>query len=153
VRQTDSSLLDEWESLTSGELSVQEVRPSLVTAPRPVTGNVRAFRVLVRNAMFRRVELLARSRYPELTALDPDVDWAESFAGYWAEHSSLPTDADARGPALLMIDDSADPWQVTQILHDPEGYHDWRLHAEIDLAGSDEAGEAVVRITSLGRLG
>jgi superfamily II RNA helicase len=76
VRQTDSSLLDEWESLTSGELSVQEVRPSLVTAPRPVTGNVRAFRVLVRNAMFRRVELLARRRYPELTALDPDVDWA-----------------------------------------------------------------------------
>ncbi len=153
VRQTDSSLLDEWESLTSGDLSGQEVRPSLVTAPRPVTGNARAFRVLVRNAMFRRVELLARRRYEELAALDPDVDWAESFGPYWAEHSSLLTDADARGPGLLIIDDTADPWQVTQILHDPEGYHDWRLHAEVDLAGSDEAGEAVVRIDSLGRLG
>jgi hypothetical protein len=103
--------------------------------------------------MFRRVELLARQRYQELAALDPEVAWAESFAAYWEEHPSLLTDADARGPGLLLIDDDADPWQVTQILHDPEGHHDWRINAEVDLAGSDEAGEAVVRVVSVGALG
>ena len=153
VRQTDSSLLDEWEALTSGEATVEEVRPSLVSAPRPVTGNARAFRVLVRNAMFRRIELLARRRYDSLAELDPDLDWAAAFAGYWREHQTLLTDADARGPGLLVVDDAADPWRVTQILHDPEGHHDWRITAEVDLAASDEAGEAVVRVSGLGPLG
>src|SRR5512142_3222675 len=57
VRQVDSSLLDEWENLRAGDPdeAVREVRPG-DRAPG-VTGNPRAFRVLVRNAMFRRVEL------------------------------------------------------------------------------------------------
>src|SRR6266480_28308 len=60
VRQVDSSLLDEWERLRSGE----DAAPGgarLEAAPPPVTGNKRAFRVLVRNELFRRVRLAARS--------------------------------------------------------------------------------------------
>jgi hypothetical protein len=41
---------------------------------------------------------------------------------------------------------------VRQIFDDPEGDHDWGISAEIDLAGSDEAGEAVVRVTDVGAL-
>ncbi|MGZ5370786.1 DEAD/DEAH box helicase, partial [Aeromicrobium sp.] len=61
VRQTDSSLLDEWEQLIAPDVDLAEVRPMAdgSAPPRPVTGNTRAFRVLVRNAMFRRVELAA----------------------------------------------------------------------------------------------
>ena len=59
VRQTDSSLLDEWEQLVDPDRpEVVEVTPAAVAT---ITTNVRAFRVLVRNAMFRRVELLART--------------------------------------------------------------------------------------------
>ncbi len=43
--------------------------------PPPVTSNVRAFRVLVRNALFRRVELAARRRWFELGELDGDGGW------------------------------------------------------------------------------
>ena len=63
VRQVDSSLLDEWEKLAAGDDAVEEGRPALDTGPAGVTRNVRAFRVLVRNALFRRVELAALRRW------------------------------------------------------------------------------------------
>jgi hypothetical protein len=155
TRQVDSSLLDEWEKLASGDdLDPADlVRPPLEsTAPPPVTRNVRAFRVLVRNAMFRRVELAARRDWATLAELDADAGWdadawEDAMAPFWSEHPTLLTDADARGPGLLMIDDTTEPgvWQVRQILHDPEGFHDWAFLASVDLAASDEAGYAVVR--------
>jgi hypothetical protein len=156
TRQVDSSLLDEWEKLAAGDDLDQAdlVRPPLdATAPRPVSGNARAFRVLVRNAMFRRVELAGRRDRATLGELDRDAGWdadawEDAMAPYWDEHPTLLTDADARGPALLMIDDSTEPgvWRVRQILHDPEGYHDWAFLASVDLAASDEAGYAVVHL-------
>ncbi|MFZ1409930.1 MAG: DUF3516 domain-containing protein, partial [Micropruina sp.] len=69
TRLTDSSLLDEWASLTT--LSGEKVDASDVPPPnRSVTGNVRAFRVLVRNAMFRRVELASRDDVDGLAGLE-----------------------------------------------------------------------------------
>jgi Domain of unknown function (DUF3516) len=122
----------------------------------PVTANRRAFRVLVRNALFRRVELAARRRYDELGELDAaggwDADrWAGALAGYFAEHTELLTGADARGPALLLIDEGPERWQVRQILDDPAGHHDWGISAEIDLAESDRTGTAVVTVTAVDR--
>ena len=158
TRQVDSSLLDEWEKLAAGgDLDPADlVRPPLETESRPVTGNARAFRVLVRNAMFRRVELAARRDWTELGELDGDAGWdadawRDAMAAYFEEHQTLLTDADARGPGLLMVDESGEPggWQVRQILHDPEGFHDWALLASVDLAASDEAGSAVVQLDDI----
>jgi hypothetical protein len=92
VRQVDSSLLDEWEMLAAGEDSGGVEQKPLDDKPKPVTGNLRAFRVLVRNAMFRRVELAARRRYTELGELDAesgwDVEaWREAMAEYFDEHA------------------------------------------------------------------
>src|SRR5690606_25407732 len=77
VRQTDSSLLDEWEELIAPGADPADVRPQATGAdsPRPLTANVRAFRVLVRNAMFRRVELAAFGRWTELGQLDSEDGW------------------------------------------------------------------------------
>jgi superfamily II RNA helicase len=156
VRQVDSSLLDEWERLTSPEPETPEPR---VHDERPpaVTTNIRAFRVLVRNAMFRRVELAALRRHDLLGELDEaagwDADrWSAAMAGYWADHDVLMTGQDARGPALLVIDEEPGRWVVRQIFDDPAGDHDWGISAEVDLAGSDQAGEAVVRVTRVDRI-
>ena len=154
VRQVDSSLLDEWEQLRdpSGELaSAAPVRP------QAVTGNPRAFRVLVRNALFRRVELAALGRYAELGGLDADAGWdaaawEAAIEPYFEMHDEIGTGADARGPALLIIDEGADRWRVRQIFDDPASDHDWGISAEVDLAGSAEAGEAVLRVTEVGQL-
>jgi hypothetical protein len=122
-----------------------------------VTGNARAFRVLVRNALFRRVELAALRRWDELGSLDAehgwDADaWADALQPYFAAYDEIGTGPAARGPALLMIEQGRDRWTVRQILDDPDGDHDWGINAEVDLAASDAAGAAVVRITDVGQL-
>jgi superfamily II RNA helicase len=155
VRQVDSSLIDEWERLRNPT----DPDTPVVADDRPpaVTGNLRAFRVLVRNAMFRRVELAALRRYDELGELDAgsgwDADaWADALDGYFAEHDEIGTGPDARGPALLMITQERERWLVRQIFADPAADHDWGISAEVDLAASDEAGAAVLRVTDVGQL-
>jgi superfamily II RNA helicase len=154
VRQVDSSLLDEWERLRnpldSGSDPAAE-RPALVTA------NLRAFRVLVRNALFHRVKLAALGHYDELGVLDADSGWdASAWAavldGYFEVHDEILTGPDARGPGLLIIDQRPGSWAVRQIFDDPAGDHDWGISAVVDLAASDEAGSAVLRITDVGQV-
>ncbi len=154
VRQVDSSLIDEWERLAN---PVDEPSSRMDDTPPAVTGNVRAFRVLVRNALFRRVSLAALHRYHELGELDGEDGWdanawAEAMAGYFEQHGELGTGAQARGPAMLIIDTGSERWRVRQIFDDPASDHDWGISAEIDLAESDRAGAAVVRITDVGQL-
>jgi superfamily II RNA helicase len=154
VRQVDSSLLDEWEQLRDPSGALAEAAP---VRPQAVTGNPRAFRVLVRNALFRRVELAALGRYAELGELDADAGWdaaawEAAVEPYFEVHDEIGTGADARGPALLIIDEGADRWRVRQIFDDPAGHHDWGISAEVDLAASAEAGEAVLRVTEVGQL-
>ncbi|MDQ3053049.1 MAG: DUF3516 domain-containing protein, partial [Actinomycetota bacterium] len=157
VRQVDSSLLDEWAEL----LNPTKPEPSLSAVPDdrppPVTANVRAFRVLVRNAMFRRVELSALRRYADLGELDAESGWDAATWGtvlesYFEVHDQIGTGPDARGPGLLMIDELADRWVVRQIFDDPAGDHDWGISAEVDLAASNEAGVAVITVTAVNEL-
>jgi hypothetical protein len=67
-------------------------------------------------------------------------------------HDEIGTSADARGPALLIIDVQPGRWVVRQIFDDPAGDHDWGISAEVGLAASDEAGVAVPRVTAVGQL-
>ena len=154
VRQVDSSLLDEWEQLTHPEAAPAV---TLDAVPPPVTANARAFRVLVRNALFRRVELAAGRRFDDLGALDEAAGWdaprwAATLGAYFAEHDSIATGPAARGPDLFVVDEGPGRWRVRQILDDPAGYREWAIVAEVDLADSDEAGEAVLKVVDVGRL-
>ena len=152
IRQTDSSLLDEWEQLRAGGGVVVAPVHALDEQPPPVTANTRAFRVLVRNALFRRVELAAAHDWATLSELDSEVEWATSLAPYFTEHAEIQTGANARGPHLLMIDELPGRWLVRQIIDDPAGDHDWGFSAEVDLARSDAEGEAVVVVTAVDQL-
>jgi len=156
VRQVDSSLIDEWERLRNPD-DVEAVAESLADRAPAVTTNPRAFRVLVRNAMFRRVTLAALGRYAELGELDAesgwDADaWADAIDPYFDEHDEIGIGPNARGPKLLLIEEGRDRWLVRQIIDDPAGHHDWGISAEIDLAESDTVGAAAVRITAVGPL-
>ncbi len=156
VRQVDSSLLDEWTELlnpSKPEVTARE----LDERPPAVTSNTRAFRVLVRNALFRRVELSALRRYADLGELDAEsgwdaAAWKVALDSYFDVHDQIGTGADARGPDLLMIDQLAGKWLVRQIFDDPAGDHDWGISAEVDLAASDEAGVAVITVTGVDEL-
>ncbi|MFC4632203.1 DEAD/DEAH box helicase [Promicromonospora alba] len=180
VRGVDSSLLDEWERLanpvdddadlvTDGELA-----DAGAEAPaRPVTGNPRAFRRLVRNAMFRRVELIARESYGALAALGGGWDadaWADALDPLFEEQGddAVGFGPEARSGALLTILEpgaelpgSADgdavrveagTWWVRQVLDDADSNRDWAFTALVDLAASDEAGEVVLTVLGVGQI-
>jgi superfamily II RNA helicase len=158
VRQVDSSLIDEWERLRDPDVGADTGAGPVDDRPPAVTGNARAFRVLVRNALFRRVELAALRRYDELGGLDAEAGWdadawEDALEPYFAEHGEIGTGPDARGPKLLLIEERPGRlWAVRQIFDDPAGDHDWGISAEVDLAASDELGAAAVRITEVGLL-
>ena len=187
VRGVDSSLLDEWERLanpvdddadlvTDGELA-----DAGAEAPaRPVTGNPRAFRRLVRNAMFRRVELVARESYNALASLGGGWDadaWADALDPLFEEQGddAVGIGPEARSGVLLTIldpgaelpgrtgGDSTGPdgetgrveagtWWVRQVLDDADRNHDWAITARVDLAASDEAGEVVLTVLGVGQI-
>ncbi|MEV5376374.1 DUF3516 domain-containing protein [Streptomyces nondiastaticus] len=159
VRQVDSSLLDEWEQLANPEEESAEEAQDRADQVKPVTANARAFRVLVRNALFRRVELAALDKVGELGEMDADSGWdedrwAEAMDAYWDEYDDLGTGPDARGPKLLRIEEKPEDglWRVRQTFADPNGDHDWGITAEVDLTASDEEGRAVVRVLEVGQL-
>ncbi|PFG37759.1 helicase-like protein [Flavimobilis soli] len=171
VHGTDSSLLDEWERLAN---PVDDDADTLTgdgplsgtgaEAPaRPVTGNVRSFRVLVRNAMFRRVELASREAYSTLGALDAaagwDADaWADALDPMFEEYGddAIGITGAARSPKLVEITEQVDGdprrWAVRQVLDDPDGDRAWHIRAVVDLDASDEAGEVVLQVTEVGTL-
>jgi len=155
VRQVDSSLVDEWEAMTNPQ-DLDPAAPVVPPAPPSVLTNRRAFNVLVRNELFRRVQLAALQRDDELETLDPEVDWPGVLDRYFAEHDEILTGGAARSSALVSIDEAdaaaTGVWKVEQTIDDPAGDHDWRIRGEIDLAASEEAGTAVLRITEVLRL-
>lgn len=159
VRQIDSSLFDEWAAMGEpGNAAADdggEVRPP--AAETGVTANTRAFTVLVRNAMFRRVDLAAREDVETLGEMDADSGWNKhrwqsALDEYYDEFDEIGTGPDARNPAMLLIEKTAEKWTLRQIFDDPQGNHDWGISAEVDLPASDEAGYAAVRVTGVDRL-
>jgi hypothetical protein len=153
--QVDSSLIDEWERLRNPACLGRGRGGGVGREAARGHRNVRAFRVLVRNALFHRVGLAALRRYDELGELDAEAGWdAEAWAAalepYFDEYGELGIGPDARGPAMLMIETGPRTWRVRQIFDDPDGDQDWGISAEVDLAESDAAGSAVVRVLDVG---
>ena len=164
VRQVDSSLLDEWELLSHPEEIAEALargeRPSAAVArrePAALTANARAFRVMVRNACFRRVELAAKRDWATLGALDEAAGWdaahwAAALEPYFAEQTSIGTGAAARASVLWQVEEQGRRWRVRQVLDDPDQHHEWAIVAEIDLDLSDRQGEAALRPLGVERL-
>src|SRR5690606_16415542 len=120
----------------------------------------RAFTVMVRNALFRRVQAAAFERYDELDELDGGSGfggdrWRDALDGYFAEYDDIAVDAHARSAKLVDIDRSAatdGEWRFRQTLLDPQGDLDWGIEGTVDLTASEELGEPVVRVTRVGPL-
>ncbi|PRI09999.1 DEAD/DEAH box helicase [Leucobacter massiliensis] len=178
VRQVDSSLIDEWEQLASpdpealdrarellglgaGGAGAAEAAAAIAPPARSVLANERAFLVMLRNALFRRVQAAAFERYGELAELDGprgfgEQRWRDALAGYYAEYDEIRIDAEARNAGLLEIDRSdaaSGQWRFRQVLLDPAGDRDWGIEGVVELAESEAEGEPVLRIERVAPLG
>lgn len=139
VRSIDSSLLDEWEALADGRVTLDEL--DLLADDDATSGeeaafgadedgnvaftrNKHALRKAIRNAMFRRIEALDRDDYDLLDRLDGadgwDGDrWADAMDPYWDVYATLGTSMDSRSDRFFSI------------LEDPS-------YADLLQAGADE---------------
>jgi superfamily II RNA helicase len=144
LRQTDSSLLEEWESLHDprGPKPVpREGKESAATFQR-LTDDPRALAGRVRTELHRVVKLLAARRYDEAVAQihNPDSAWtaarvATEMQSYWDMHGSIITTPESRRPHLTtMRPDGDEALRVAQRLLDPAGDDDWVVEARVDLA-------------------
>ena len=166
VKQTDSSLLEEWEDLVAGD--IEELRKDMESiappAPPRLTDNTPVFRVMVRNALFQRVRLFGDEQDARLAELSGDLsadDWADALDAYFDDHEDIDDSAAARGPELFRVA-TAPPvpapleltgarwWAVRQVLKDHDGDLDHGINAVVDLDASDEAGHPVIRVVSVG---
>ena len=153
VRSIDSSLVDEWEN--AGAAANAETAALNAAAPGArdaVVEDRRGLTVLVRNAMFRRVQLMDLDRPEDLGALDKDWgygvhEWEDALDDYYDAHEYVNTDAQARSSELFMLDDSHErdehTWKVRQIIDDSDGDHDWAIEGVVDLDATQESGEVV----------
>ena len=153
VRSIDSSLVDEWENAGT-DTDASEAAANLATpgAKQAVVEDRRGLTVLVRNAMFRRVQLMDLDKPDELGALDKDWgygvhEWEDTLDDYYDEHEYVNIDAKARSGELFILDESKEnsehSWKVRQIIDDSDGDHDWAITGTVDLDTTQSSGEVV----------
>lgn len=179
IRQTDSSLLDEWEALAHPDQAPRDVPTHAPPPPpRPLSQQTRAFEVMIVNAMFARLQAISRDDLIALVRIEDEaaqrldspravvmgrMQWDDAMEMYYADHDDLLMDADARSRDLISIgpeqvgepagtDLEARIRGVRQTLHDPAGDHDWMIDAIVDCDASDDCGALVLAATALHRL-
>lgn len=158
IRQVDSSLIEEWAQMGDEDtpISQEDLERELAFGtedPTALTANRRAFTIMVRNLMFRLVELFAWEKEERLSELldyldrEDRPDWDAELDAYFDEYADLDTGQDARSNEYFSLTQDGRMWTARQIIKDPEGENSFQLLATIDLDASDEAGE--VRLARL----
>nr|WP_274705893.1 DUF3516 domain-containing protein [Corynebacterium marquesiae] len=157
IRQVDSSLVDEWAQMAGEDSPIDQdtVDRELafgVEDPTALTANRRAFTIMVRNYMFRLVQLFALEKEDRLAELLDYLDEVPDFGAilddYFDEYDDIDSGPEARGPEFFRLADTdSRAWSVRQIIKDPDGDHAYQFVATVDLDASDEAGE--VRLADL----
>ncbi|HEY4013602.1 MAG TPA: DUF3516 domain-containing protein [Polyangiaceae bacterium] len=157
IRAVDSSLLDEWEKIRSGE---DRAPPKESTDDAPpgeadVTRDEKGFTVLVRNTLWRLLRALARKDWAaaaeavaESTEEGPWTAerFARAFTPFFERHAAIRSDADARAPSRTQLEKKPDRWEVVQVIADDGGDDDWTIRGWIDLEASAGEGRAVFRM-------
>ncbi|GAB2499600.1 DEAD/DEAH box helicase [Corynebacterium atrinae] len=159
IKQVDSSLVDEWAHMADEDtpISKEALERELafgVEDPSALTSNRRAFTIMVRNLMWRFVELFAYEKEADLARLteyldrEDKPDFGTALDDYFDEYADMDTGLDARSSQYFQLTaDQGRLWTARQIIKDPEGDNSFQFVATIDLDASDEAGE--VRLRSL----
>jgi hypothetical protein len=146
LEHTDTSLLEEWESLLHPELRAaraeERQRARLALRAWELLHDPKAFAARLRAELHQLVAALARGEWEDAAAAvwqDPDDPWTpERFEGAMApllaEYGKLDFTGRARQAQLTRIDQVAPRrWEITHNLLDAEGEGSWHLRGTVDL--------------------
>lgn len=157
VRTVDSSLVDEWAGL--GQEDSQGLEAAAPTGEDLVVRDRRALQLLVRNALWQRVRLVASRDAAGLGELDGEWGWgerrwAQELEALYATHDEVLLGADAHSGRYFILDEadehSQHVWRVRQGLHDADGGDDFALVGEVDLDATQEEGSVVFKTYDAG---
>ncbi|MEE9279567.1 MAG: DUF3516 domain-containing protein [Myxococcota bacterium] len=158
IERTDSSLVEEWESLVApqaGQLEAGE-RDEPAT---DLASQSRALRARIRAELHRLLGALASGQYEEAEAYvwqDPDDPWdadrfARALAPYLDEYEAIDFTPRARLAEYTHIQPTGRRrWKAIQTLLDPVGDGLWCLEAEVDLSQENQADEPLLRLERIG---
>jgi hypothetical protein len=170
LERTDTSLLDEWESLLHPELHAREIadRRAAKEALRAheLLDDPKAFTARVRAELHQLVRALARRDWEEAAAGvrpgDPDdpsgpaAPWTPerfeaALAPFHAAYAEILFTPEARQAHWTVIDPTGPrAWRVRQTLLDPAGDHLWHLEGAIDLTAGASFEGPLVRLRRIG---
>jgi hypothetical protein len=181
LRRVDSSLLEEWQRMLDPARAAAAAAGGAEPAPRPdeppdITRDTKTFTASIRARIFAFVRAwsieqdeaaLETFDTAALDAAASQVAAPEAGGQHWTperlraardahrlEHGALRLDPEARNLRHTHVEPSGDGarWLVQQTLVDPDGFNDWILEIEADLAASRAAGEPVLRLRRVGTL-
>ncbi len=171
IRQTDSSLLEEWERMRDPNYvprsEEKPVRPpGAEEAERDVTRDTKAFTAAIRTRIFSFLRASANGDFEQaltnLTSLEgPDGGtWTPEkltaqLDAYHADHQYICLNPEARNArhTYVKLSDDKPTWEVEQVLIDPAEHNDWKAKFTVDLVASRAAGEPVMRLNGMSSIG
>jgi superfamily II RNA helicase len=162
VRHTDSSLLDEWETLKNPEAIADaapnvESRIAAFKTKIPYTKDKTAFSRHLRNHVLTIVTALSRYQTETTISLIEPNDsegkpWSNErlvrlLDSYHETHQQIRLDPEARNARHTHIAD--DGITLHQTLIDPDELNDWSIHLTLDLEKSNEARTPILRLEGI----
>lgn len=171
IRQVDSSLLDEWQKMRDpahlpAAQSPEMRPPGADEAARDITRDTRVLTAAIRSRIFVFLRALLVADYEralEIPASTTDSEgqlWTSerlrlAIESYKRGHSIYSLDPEARNlrHTRVLVSEDQRLWKVEQMLVDPEGFNDWMVVWEVDLAASREAGEPMLKLQQIGSAG
>ncbi|NLE02440.1 MAG: DUF3516 domain-containing protein, partial [Fibrobacter sp.] len=162
IRQTDSSLFDEWEKMRNPQYQAKEQKmalpPGAQELENDITRDSKKFTTLIRTRIFSFMSSLARRDYElALEGInDSPNSWTaekleEAMNRYISGHGIFLLDPEARNARHTYVKKVPEKkmWQVQQVLVDQESENDWALEFEVDLALSRERNDVVLRLRDI----
>jgi len=167
---TDTSLLEEWESLLHPELRLAQKQADRAAREaarealwiRDLLENPKAFAARVRAEMHLVVRALAARDWEEAAASirqdpeDPEGPWDEArfeaaLAPFHESYGDPLFTPEARRHQWTQLRETGErTWEATQILLDRDGDNLWALHATIDLRDPEAVDGPILTLTRIG---
>ena len=171
IKQTDSSILDEWEKMRDPAYMRAETAPirppGAEEADRDIARDPKIFTAAIRTRIFAFMRAITmvnfeaalwalfasegpQSESGDTLAWTPEM-LREIIDRYKLEHGQIRLDPEARNVRHTYIKPSDDKktWLVEQVLIDTQELNDWMVKMEVDLAASRAAGVPKIRLLNI----
>ncbi len=159
LHHTDTSLLEEWESLLHPELRLMRLQRHQAAEAlwlKQLLADPKAFAARMRAELHLVVRALSEKEWEDASAAvlqDPDDPWTperfdESMKPFYEEYGQLVFTAEARRHQYTHIREIDERvWEVAQTILDPQGDNLWAVQGIVDLRDPDVMDGPLVKVS------